>query len=122
MKKIALILLIAFVLSMTACAISPGSGDGSDSKTYTVKFDSNGGSAVDGIEVSKLEEAPKTEKAGYIFCGWFTDKDLTLPVSYPFNLTKNTTLYAKWANTTDSRTCADASVQFAYDDSYNYKA
>jgi len=67
----------------------------------TIAFDSNGGSAVQMLRLlagtalsGKMPAAPT--RIGYIFAGWYTDKDL----KNAFNATTmpkgNTTLYAKW--------------------------
>ena len=107
--------MIALVLSVTACGSS-----GSGGKSYTVSFDSNGGSAVADIEAAKLTkaEAPVPTKDTQAFCGWYTDADLKNPVTYPFNVKNDMTVYAKWTNSTEAIECADASVQFSTDDSY----
>lgn len=115
MKKTVLIFLLVMALSMSACTM-PTNND----KAYTVTFDANGGSEVSQAEVSKLEQAPETTKEGYVFCGWYRDGDLTLPVTYPFNVTRDMTLYAKWVKSTYTLDLANASV--SYDIEHNYKA
>ena len=118
MKKTALILLVALLISLTACSTKNSSGG----DAYTVKFDSNGGSSVADIVTDKLTEEPKTSKENQIFCGWYKDSALEKPISYPFNVEKDTTLYAKWSNATENMEFPDSSVQFSYDNSYNYQA
>ena len=118
MKKTAFILLIALLFSITACSSnSSGTGNG---KAYTVSFETNGGSAVDNVETAKLtkDDAPVPTKDGQAFCGWYTDADLKTPISYPFSVKNNTTVYAKWTNSTETIECNDASVQFTDDASY----
>ena len=70
--------------------------------TYTVTFESNGGSAVadqnvlNGRTVAKPQADPTY--AGHKFLGWYADQAFTTP--YQFNampVTANTTLYACWA-------------------------
>lgn len=69
-----------------------GEGD-----TFIVKFVTNGGSAIDQMQCKVIEEMPVTTKEGYVFAGWFTNSRLTgTAVRFPFTLTKDTTLYAKW--------------------------
>lgn len=122
MKKIAFILLTVILLSLNACAGSSDSSGSKSDKTYTVTFDSNGGSEVEKKDVSSLDQAPKTTKEGYVFCGWYSDKNLISPISYPFNVKEKTTLYAKWQKATEVFECADATIQFSYDGSYSYSA
>lgn len=64
-------------------------------KTYTVKFDSNGGSKVEEVKVNEGEtiSSPTTTRDGYTFDAWYLGEekfDFTTPIS------KNITLKAKW--------------------------
>ncbi|MBO5711382.1 MAG: InlB B-repeat-containing protein, partial [Acholeplasmatales bacterium] len=66
--------------------------------TYTVTFNSNGGSAVSNatVEYNKPVSLPAAPtKEGYEFGGWFTDEALTTQYTGA-NIVANTTLYAKW--------------------------
>ncbi|NCC12124.1 MAG: hypothetical protein EOM32_02005 [Spirochaetia bacterium] len=92
--------------------ISPASGsiaaDGSlvlklyyDRKTYTVTFQSNGGSAVSsytGIRYGATISAPADPtRSGYVFNLWYADSNLTQRFDFATQtITANTTLYAKW--------------------------
>jgi uncharacterized repeat protein (TIGR02543 family) len=118
-KKISLVLFIAICLSFVACG---NSKNGNDGASYTVKFESNGGTPVSFEKLSTLERAPVTSRAGYIFCGWYLDPELKTPVVYPMRLEKNVTLYARWSKATMSLVCDDAAVQFDVDNDYSYKA
>ena len=66
----------------------------------TVRFNSNGGSAVADITSMAMDTITEPEyptKAGYEFAGWFTDEALSS--QFDFNNTKlenDITLYAKW--------------------------
>ncbi len=67
--------------------------------TYTVDFNSNGGSDVTSQNVNSDEKVTKPAdptKKGYTFKGWFTDKDLTKEYSFNSTVTSDLTLYAKW--------------------------
>lgn len=67
--------------------------------TYTVTFDSNGGSAVEPQVVEEGMTAAKPEDPtldGYAFEGWYSDTDLTSPYDFATPVTDNITLYAKW--------------------------
>lgn len=66
---------------------------------YTVSFDSDGGSNVSNIKVSKnntVSMPTNPTKDGYIFKGWFTDKKFKVEYDFDTKVNKNTTLYAKW--------------------------
>lgn len=71
--------------------------------TYTVTFNSNGGSAVPEQQVAYGGTAsipdPAPTKAGYAFIGWYEDAEL----QFAWNFTTDTitgakTLYAKWSS------------------------
>ena len=76
-----------------------GGGGGGVVSTYTLTFDTNGGSAIDKITKDSGTTidlaAYKPTRAGYTFAGWFSDKALTKTVT-SVKLTANTTVYAKW--------------------------
>jgi uncharacterized repeat protein (TIGR02543 family) len=72
---------------------------------YTVTFNSNDGSAIDGspFTVTSGEKVTKPDdptKEGYTFGGWYTD-DTTFENAYDFDtaVTASITLYAKWTHT-----------------------
>src|SRR5690554_2380820 len=61
---------LAFVFILASCG----------SKTFTVTFESNGGSTVEAISVKKDEKVTKPTdptKDGYDFGGWFKEESLT---------------------------------------------
>lgn len=69
--------------------------------TYTVSFDSAGGSKISNIKVTKnntLSMPGGPTKEGYIFEGWFTDKKCKVEYDFDTKVTKNITLYAKWTD------------------------
>lgn len=63
---------------------------------YTVHFDTDGGTAVNDMIVSVIERSPSTTKNGYTFAGWYTDETFHYKVTFPYDVTKEQTLYAKW--------------------------
>ena len=67
-------------------------------ETFTVTFESNGGTLCPPMETLVLEklQMPVPERQGYDFAGWFTDSGLENPVAYPYTVTADITLYAKW--------------------------
>jgi uncharacterized repeat protein (TIGR02543 family) len=78
---------------------SSGGGGGSSSATFTLSFNTNGGSKLDNVSEDKgtvidLDKYVPTRE-GYSFGGWYSDKELTEKLS-SVTLTKDTTVYAKW--------------------------
>ena len=67
---------------------------------YTVTFETNGGTPVapvtTSIENDYLIQEPVTEKALYIFKGWYADAALTTPFYFGSQITADTTIYADW--------------------------
>ena len=76
-----------------------GSSGGSASTTYTLTFETNGGSAMakvtknKGTTIDLAQYAPT--KSGATFDGWYADKGLTKKIT-SVKLDANTTVYAKW--------------------------
>lgn len=69
------------------------------SSTYTVTFDTDGGSSVSDIIVNQgesIETLPTTTKENYIFDGWYEDLTDTNPVSEPYTPSGDIELKAKW--------------------------
>jgi uncharacterized repeat protein (TIGR02543 family) len=67
--------------------------------TYTITFNSNGGSAVTAITQgsgSAVAAPSDPTKAGYAFAGWYSNSGLTTPYTFTTMPASNTTLYAKW--------------------------
>lgn len=68
-------------------------------ESYTVTFESNGGSAVESQTVSEGDPASRPvdpTKSGYVFGGWYIDAALSTPYTFGTVVSTNTTLYAKW--------------------------
>ena len=63
---------------------------------YTVQFDTDGGTAVGDMTVSVIEQSPVTTREGYTFDGWYTEAAFANRVTFPYEVTKAQTLYAKW--------------------------
>lgn len=67
--------------------------------TFTVSFETNGGSAVEKQTVEKGKTAANPTaptKKGYSFSGWYSDKDLKTAYDFTSAVTADLTLYAKW--------------------------
>lgn len=74
----------------------------------TMTYQTNGGSAVSAPQyyhADTLASAPATSKPGYDLEGWYFDSGLTAKVTYPYILTRDTTMYARWTPTPYTITC-----------------
>lgn len=122
-----------YAIGYKTVSVGTGGGTGGGTIRYTVKFDTDGGSAVSSKTVtrnSKVAEPADPTKDGYTFDGWYTDKNLTAAYDFSQPVTKNITLYAKWtevkieepdveqevADTECDGTSADNCSSLAYDD------
>ena len=88
-----LCLLILEVLLITGCFLT-------STPTYTVTFDSQGGSAVDSQTVEqdvKATDPTAPTKTGYTFGGWYKESGCTNRWDFDIaTVTSDVTLYAKW--------------------------
>ena len=78
---------------------SSGGGSSSSASSYTVKFDTNGGSELKNISVKNgqaIGTIAAPTKNGYVFDGWYSDKELTKKYDDETKVTASTTLYAGW--------------------------
>ena len=69
-------------------------------KEFKVSFDVNGGSKVEDVVTSIIESEPVTTRDGYTFLGWYLEESFINKVTFPFEVTKDQTLYAKWEENT----------------------
>ena len=68
--------------------------------TYTVTFNTNGGSAIDSQTVESGQKATKPAdptKEGYTFEGWYVDANYSAEFNFDTAITEDTTIYAKWS-------------------------
>lgn len=92
------IALVTFSLSFTSCSKDAGP------TTFTVTFNSNGGSAVQSATVESGQKVTKPAdpaKADNVFAGWYKDETLTTAWIFETDaVTANIMLYAKWTDPT----------------------
>ncbi len=46
-----------------------------------------------------IDTPPKPVWTGHVFCGWYFDEECTMPVTFPYTVTIDCILHAKWAAT-----------------------
>lgn len=85
-----------------------------ETETFTVTFDSNGGSAVEeqqveAGEVAKEPNAPTRDE--YVFTGWYTDNACTTLYNFDQGVQSNLTLYAGWTDGIYIRDTSEEHVQ-----------
>ena len=74
-------------------------GGGGGSSSLTVKFETNGAPAIKSVSVRRnnVITAPTAPvKDGFVFDGWYTDKNFATKFDFNTKITKSITLYAKW--------------------------
>lgn len=74
-------------------------GGGGGVTTYTVTFNTHGGSQISSVRVERNSTAAKPAdptREGYIFDGWYTNEECTTAYDFETKVTKSFTLYAKW--------------------------
>ena len=72
-------------------------------QSYTITFETNGGSKIDPKMVDEgiiLTKPQDPTKAGYTFAGWYMDANLTKAYDFASAVVGDMTLYAKWEKTT----------------------
>ncbi len=95
---------------------------------YTVKWETYGGSELTGdythgddIDYNAIIHTPDMypSKEGFIFDGWYTDKEFTKPLDkWAPRVTEDTTIYAKWVPDTSVEYTVEHMIQNADDDDY----
>lgn len=73
-----------------------GGSEPEQPQEYTVIFEVDHGTPIAPITTSRIDEEPETTKDGYEFEGWYTDKTFSNKISFPYEVTEDQTLYAKW--------------------------
>lgn len=86
---------------------STGGGGGGGAATttkYTLTFNTDGGSKIDSLEAKEGTKVTLdkyvSEKSGYKFDGWYSDKELTQKVT-EVTINKDMTVYVKWVVSDD---------------------
>ena len=100
-KLLSLLLASTFICSCNGGGEVPtSSGSTSEAPTssgFTVKFDTHGGSLIEDMtSVTLIETSPLTTRENHIFKGWFTTETYENQVSFPYAVSVDQTLHAKW--------------------------
>ena len=83
--------------------------DPSGEGTYTITFNTNGGSSIASVTVEEGSTVTKPKKnptyKGYIFAGWYSDAACTVEYDFNSSVYSNKTIYAKWIDQTVYEHC-----------------
>ena len=101
---IAVVALLLVIGALFASGILSGNDDDKNTTSYEVSF-------IDGDDVIKtlnikennlVSRISDPEKEGYIFTGWYSDKELTNEFDFEnTRITENTNIYAKWVKASE---------------------
>ncbi|MGN1042933.1 MAG: InlB B-repeat-containing protein [Christensenellales bacterium] len=98
-KKAVLTTIIAALLTLLLCSCSLFSNTGKTEK-HSVILGLNGGSGVSASEFISGDTLVEPEnvptRSGYDFDGWYSDKELTVPVKFGEKITADVYIYAAW--------------------------
>lgn len=115
-RLLAIITLLGVIVFLSGCSVSTtlSTTEGSSTQsvtsntsvsntsvpTFTVTFDSRGGTAVDNVSVLSGSTIllPTPTKAGYDFLGWFLNDSFDIEFVTTSTVSANITLYAKWSS------------------------
>ena len=101
MNKSKLLCVLLMVVTLAACISCKGSAGSDSPKSYTVTFETNGGSAIAAQSVESGKKATKPlsnpNKENCKFDGWYTDSELTTEFDFSQEITDDITIYAKWS-------------------------
>ncbi|MBP3255783.1 MAG: InlB B-repeat-containing protein [Clostridia bacterium] len=99
------LIIVMGVLSSNVFAAVPvivSGQDGNNTSTFTVTFNTNGGSIVASQSVTSGNKAtrPATNptREGFTFDDWYADSSFTTKFNFDEAITANTTVYAKWTS------------------------
>ena len=94
----AILAVLALGFSLASCK-NDTDDDEQQTVTYTVTFDSKGGTTVaqQTVESGKTATEPAVPtKNGFVFIGWYSDTGLESAFNFDTAITGDITLYAKW--------------------------
>ena len=117
MNKTKAFMIVTIFLVLSAIFVNVGC---QRTTTYTVTFDSNGGTKVktqEVIENEKVEEPKEPTKEGYTFKGWYLNSK-----KYDFDkkVTKDLKLKAKWIKIAEEEPLSNETTNTNYNYDYNY--
>ena len=113
----------AGTVELTATYTKNSSGGGGGSSTYTLTFDTNGGSKITSVSKTSGTTIDLTgyvpTRTGYDFDGWYANVTLTDKIT-SVKLTKNMTVYAKWVEKSGENPFTDVAGDTYYADAVTW--
>ena len=98
-QRIFSILAILTMAVILTCVFAACNKTGAQEKSFTITFDSMGGSNVSSITIKDGETLvmpADPTKPGYVFAGWYLDRNYSSLFSATTAINGNITVYAKW--------------------------
>ncbi len=92
-------------------------------KDYKVSFDTAGGSAIADVTVVNGRTVAKPAnptKEGYIFVGWYAEKEYKTAYDFDAKITKDTTVYARFVEKVEGQTEFEADFNLGYEGAPSY--
>ena len=102
-KLLCFLLTALAMLLHSACSSDSSSNSESGTETYTVSFETSGGSEIKSLSVEDgktIEKPADPAKEGFTFGGWYSDESLESEWNFGTAVKKNITRYAKWEKNT----------------------
>lgn len=94
------LIIVLVVMVFVACDIFKGSqGGNKDGVTFTITFDTQGGSEVKPITIAEgatITLPSNPTKEGYIFDGWYLSDEFIEKFNATQTISSDITVYAKW--------------------------
>lgn len=103
---VVVIIIAAVVIAFTVMG-------GGSSQKYRVTFETSGGTPVASSEVTdgtSINEPAAPTRTDYRFDGWYLDSTYTSKVTFPYTVTEDLVLYAKWTEDFVSPASSSASA------------
>ncbi len=91
---------VKVIASWYTFSSTSGGGGGGTPVSYTISFETNGGTEIEAVKVEKGQYVYVADpvKEGYYFDAWYFDEALTQKVPSAYKAEKKVTLYAGWVD------------------------
>lgn len=118
-SKLRLSILILLAICAFVCVLSACKNDNNVKASYIISFNSKGGTPIDTIYLKDGDSislpAQDPVRPGYVFTGWYLDKECSQPLnSATFKAKRNLTIFAGWESVETYRHAISVSCESEY--------